>query len=109
MDYRGTSFAVPYDVLDLPVDPGLTRSYYSTHPLGLTKMKPRQQEFRPETGDIHKPVTGRLGDKNLLKSLSAMMGGKGQPQQQQPTGEPTQQVGSSDTKVAMPSNLSWRI
>ena len=106
MDYSGTSFAVPYDVLDLPIDPRLTRSYYSTHPLGLTKMKPRQQEFRPETGDIHKAVSGRLGDKNLLKSLAAAMGG--QPQQQ-PAGEPTQQVDSSATKVAMPSNLSWRV
>ena len=106
MDYSGTSFAVPYDVLDLPIDPRLTRSYYSTHPLGLTKMKPRQQEFRPETGDIHKAVSGRLGDKNLLKSLAAAMGG--QPQQQA-AGEPTQQVESSATKVAMPSNLSWRV
>ena len=105
MDYSGTSYAVPYDVLDLPIDPRLTRSYYSTHPLGLTKMKPRQQEFRPETGDIHKAVTGRLGDKNLLKALSAAVGG-----QQQPSVEAPQQVQqSTDTKVAMPSNLSWRI
>ena len=105
MDYSGTSYAVPYDVLDLPIDPRLTRSYYSTHPLGLTKMKPRQQEFQPERGDIHKNMTGRLGDKNLLKSLMGAMAPGGAPS----GAEPTQQLDSSDTKVAMPSNLSWRI
>ena len=99
MNVTTTDFAVPYDVLDLPIDPRLRRSYYSSDPHGRTILKPDRKVVGAETGSQTK-IQGRLGDKNLLKLLQAAMGDDK---------ELTQAVESADQKVAMPTNLAWRI
>ena len=100
MNVTTTDFAVPGDILDLPIDPRVRRSYYSTDPHGRTVLKP-DRKVVGEDSEQQKPMEARLGDKNLLKLLQTAMGDKKE--------FAPEQVESAEQKVAMPSNLSWRI
>ena len=101
MNVTTTDFAVPGDILDLPIDPRLRRSYYSTDPHGRTVLKPDRKVVGADAGPQMKGIQGRLGDKNLLKLLQTAMGDEKEPSKPG--------VESAEQKVAMPSNLAWRI
>ena len=98
METTTTSFCVPYDVLDLPLNPTMRRDFYATDVWGQNKIQPRAVEIEPQA-DLGKPTETRLSDKKLLQYIQNLGQAPGGVESALPT---------DIEKNVIPNDLNWR-